>query len=195
MIGGMAATAPPLTALLRAWRQGQPGALDELMPLVYTELHRIADRQLRGERPGHTIRPTELVSEAYLRLTSGTAPEWNDRVHFFAVAARNMRQILIDHARRRTAAKRGRGARHVALDEAAIVLGRTEHTDDLLALDDALQKLAIFDERKARVIELYYFGGLTQDEIAHVLEAHVNTVARDLRLGAAWMHRHLTDAG
>lgn len=177
-----------MTVLLRAWRQGDRSALDELMPLIYQELHRIADRQLRGERSGHTIRPTDLVSEAFLRLTAGAQPAWNDRAHFFAVAARNMRQVLIDHARRRAAGKRGPEAQRIALEETQIA---TYRPDELVALDDALEALARFDERKARAIELHYFGGLTQDEIAHVLDLHVNTVARDLRLAAAWLHRYL----
>jgi RNA polymerase sigma factor (TIGR02999 family) len=177
-----------VTVLLRAWRQGDRSALDELMPLIYQELHRIADRQLRGERSGHTIRPTDLVSEAFLRLTAGAQPAWNDRAHFFAVAARNMRQVLIDHARRRAAGKRGPEAQRIALEETQIA---TYRPDELVALDDALEALARFDERKARAIELHYFGGLTQDEIAHVLDLHVNTVARDLRLAAAWLHRYL----
>jgi len=177
-----------VTALLRDWRDGDPAAADELLPLIYAELHRLAARHLRGERPGHTLRPTDLVSEAYLRLSGGAQPEWNDRVHFFAIAARTMRQILVDHARRRRADKRGGGERPITLDEAVADAGRP---GDLLALDEALVELARFDERKARVIELHYFGGLTQDEVAEVLGVHVNTVARDLRLAEAWIHRHL----
>lgn len=158
------------------------------MPLVYEELHRLADRQLRGERRGHTFRPTDLVSEAYLRLTAGTTPEWADRAHFFGVAARSMRQILTDHARRRGAAKRGSDAQRVTLDEH---LATIDPDHDLVALDEALQELSGFDARKAKVIELHYFGGLTQEEIAAVLDVHVNTVARDLRLAAAWLRRFL----
>lgn len=158
------------------------------MPIVYDELRRLADRQLRGERPGHTFRPTDLVSEAYLRLTAGTPPDLNDRAHFFAVAARTMRQILIDHARRRSAGKRGPNAKRTTFDEASV---STDRAEDMVALDDALQALAEFDERKARAVELHYFGGLTQDEIALVLDVHVNTVARDLRLSAAWLNRFM----
>jgi len=187
LIGGVG-EARTVTALLRDWRDGDPAAADELLPLIYAELHRLAARHLRGERPGHTLRPTDLVSEAYLRLSGGAQPEWNDRVHFFAIAARTMRQILVDHARRRRADKRGGGERPITLDEAVADAGRP---GDLLALDEALVELARFDERKARVIELHYFGGLTQDEVAEVLGVHVNTVARDLRLAEAWIHRHL----
>ena len=184
----MVASGQPVTVLLRAWRDGDERALDQLMPLVYDELYRLADRQLRGERAGHTFRPTDLVSEAYLRLSAGAPPEWNDRTHFFALAARKMRQILIDHARRNAAHKRGSAARKITLDDNLPAPGGA---DDLLALDQALEALAKFDDRKARAVELHYFGGLTHEEIASVLDVHVNTVARDLRLAEAWLHRHL----
>jgi len=180
-----------ITVLLRAWRDGEAGALTELMPIVYDQLRRLAGRHLHGERPGHTFRPTELVSEAYLRLSNGAPPAVNDRVHFFAVAARNMRQILIDHARKRVAEKRNAGARAITFDE-QLMAGDRPH--ELIALDDGLVALAAFDERKARSIELHYFGGLSQPEIAEVLEVHVNTVMRDLRLGEAWLHRYLASA-
>ena len=178
--------------LLRAWRAGEAAALDDLMPLVYEELYRLAGRQLRGERPGHTLRPTDLVSEAYLRLTSGATPEWIDRAHFFGVAARSMRQILTDHARRRGASKRGAGKRPITFEEDLVAVGRA---DELVALDEALTALAELDERKARTVELHYFGGLTQEEIAAVLDVHVNTVARDLRLATAWLRGHLHESG
>jgi RNA polymerase sigma factor (TIGR02999 family) len=180
-----------VTALLRDWRGGDHDAADALLPRIYDELHRLAARHLRGERDGHTFRPTDLVSEAYLRLSAGEQPEWADRVHFFAIAARTMRQILVDHARKHRAAKRDGGARPITLDDDVVDAGRP---DELLALDDALGELAKFDERKARAIELSYFGGLTQDEIAQVLEVHVNTVARDLKLAEAWLHRQLRDS-
>ena len=190
-MGGEART---VTVLLRDWRSGDQAAFDELVPQVYAELHKLAAAYMRGERPGHTLRPNDLVSEAYLRLAkagTGEAPEWKDRVHFFAIAARTMRQILVDHARKRNAAKRGDGARPVTFDEA---LAAGERPEELVALDEALQALAGFDERKARIIELHYFGGLTQNEVAEVLEVHVNTVGRDLRLAEAWIHRHLREA-
>lgn len=177
-----------MTILLRDWRNGDRDALDELMPLVYTELHRIAAGYMRGERRGHTLRATDLVGEAYLRLADAGHTELNDRVHFFAIAARTMRQILVDHARKRDAAKRGGGERPVTFDE-GLVAG--ERPEELLALDAAIDALAKFDERKARVIELHYFGGLKQDEVAEALGVHVNTVARDLRLAEAWIHQHL----
>lgn len=179
--------------LLRDWRAGNQGAFDELVPLVYSELHRIASAHLRGERPNHTFKPGDLVSEAYVRLSAvGDAPELNDRVHFFAIAARTMRQILVDHARKRNAAKRGDGARPVTFDEAVAAGGG--RPDELVALDEAMLALAEFDERKAKIVELHYFGGLTQAEIAEVLEVHVNTVARDLRLAEAWLHKHVREA-
>lgn len=174
--------------LLRDWRGGNRDALDELMPLIYAELHRIAAGYMRGERQGHSLRATDLVGEAYLRLADAGQTDWNDRVHFFAIAARTMRQILVDHARKRDAAKRGGGQRAVTFDE-ALVAG--DRPDELIALDAALEELAKIDERKARVIELHYFGGLTQDEVAEAVGVHVNTVARDLRLAEAWIHQHL----
>ncbi len=181
---------PPktVTVLLHEWRGGDREALGELMPLVYAELHRLAASYMRGERAGHTFRPTDLVSEAYLRLADAGQPDWNDRVHFFAIAARTMRQVLVDHARKRDAIKRGDGARPVTFDEAVIAMDRP---DEMLALEEALAALEKLDERKARVIELHYFGGMKQDEIAEALGVHVNTVARDLRFSEAWIHRHL----
>lgn len=178
----------PVTELLHAWQRGDATALDRLMVVVYDELHRIAARHLRHEQPGHTFAPTDLVSEAFLRLAGGLAPALHDREHFFAIAARNMRQILVDHARKRSTARRGDGARAITLDEELVGSGRS---DELLALDEALAALAEVDERKARAIELHYFGGMTRDEIGVVLGVHGNTVASDLRLGAAWIHRYL----
>jgi RNA polymerase sigma factor (TIGR02999 family) len=178
-----------LTMLLRDWRAGDDGARDEIIPMVYGELHKLAAAYLRGERPGHTFRPTDLVSEAYLRLADGAHPEWDGRVHFFAIAARTMRQILVDHARKRDAGKRGGGARPVTLDEGVVALDRPAR---MIALDDALRELEAMDERKAKVLELHYFGGLTQDEIARAIDVHVNTVARDLRLAEAWIRRQMT---
>ena len=178
--------------LLRDWRAGNQHAFDELVPLVYGELHRIATAHMRGERPNHTFKPGDLVSEAYVRLAeSGDAPALQDRVHFFAIAARTMRQILVDHARKRNAAKRGDGARPVTFEDA---ISGAERPEQLVALDDALEALAKLDERKAKIVELHYFGGLTQAEMAEVLEVHVNTVARDLRLAEAWLHKHIREA-
>lgn len=186
---------PPMrtvTRLLEDWRGGDRAALDELLPLVYSELRSLAKGYMRNERGGHTLRPTDLVGEAYLRLADADHPQWNNRVHFFAIAARAMRQVLIDHARKRSSAKRGDGKQAVTFDEALI---SGDRPDELIALDDALAALATFDERKARVIELHYFGGMTQPEIAEALELHVNTVAKDLRLAEAWIHRHLEQPG
>jgi RNA polymerase sigma factor (TIGR02999 family) len=177
-----------LTALLRAWRQGDRAAFDQIAPLIYDELRRLAAFHLRGERPGHTFGPTDLINEAYLKLARGEQLEFHDRAHFFAIASRSMRQILVDHARKRCAEKRGAGERPVEFDETRV---STDRPGDLVALDDALEELAKVDERKARITELHYFGGLTQDEIAAVCDVHVNTVARDLRLSEAWLRSHL----
>ena len=159
------------------------------MPLVYSELRRVAQRYLQRERAGHTLQGTALVHEAYVRLVSDDAPQLQNRAHFFAVAAQVMRRILVDHARKRTAEKRGGLDRPVTLDEALIAEDRP---DALLALDEALEALAVVDERKARVVELHYFGGMGQKEIAAALSVHENTVARDLRLAQAWLNRHMT---
>lgn len=191
--GVVAAMADPrtLTLLLRDWRGGDQDALATLMSRVYSELEQLAASHLRAERPDHTFRPTDLVSEAFLRLSAGDKPDWQDRVHFFGVAARTMRQILVDHARKHSAGKRGDGLRPVPLDDQMVGSDRSE---ELIALDEALTALAAFDERKARAIELHYFGGLTHEEIGEAIGVHVNTVGRDLKLGEAWIHRRLTEA-
>jgi RNA polymerase sigma factor (TIGR02999 family) len=177
-----------LTTLLRAWQRGDRAAFDEIVPIVYEELRRLSAFHLRGERLGHTCTPTELISEAYLRLAHGAQLELADRAHFFAIASRCMRRILVDRARKRAARKRGVGERLAEFDETRVAI---ERPADLVALDDALCELAKFDDRKARTIELYYFGGLTQDEIAAVSDVHVNTVARDLRIAASWLRSQL----
>jgi RNA polymerase sigma-70 factor (ECF subfamily) len=179
----------PVTVYLRAWQAGDAAAFDRLIDIVHAELHRLARARMGGERSGHTLSPTALVSEAFLRLV-GANVDWQDRAHFFAVAARTMRQILVDHARAKAAQKRGGRARVVTFDEQAIASGRPE---ELIALDHALAALALIDERKARAIELRYFAGMEHKEIAAALQVHVNTVARDLRLGEAWIHRHLLE--
>lgn len=179
-----------LTELLRAWRGGDRAAFDQVAPMIYDELRRIAAFHLRGERPDHTFGPTELISEAYLRLAGAAQLEFHDRAHFFAIASRSMRQILVDHARKRCADKRGAGERPTQLDETLVAVDRPW---ELVALDDALDELAKLDERKARVIELHYFGGLTQDAIAAVCDVHINTVARDLRLAEAWLRSRMRD--
>ena len=176
-----------VTRLLQDWRGGDAAAMDELMPVVYAELHRVAAAYMRGERADHTFRPTDLVGEAYMRLAQG-ATDYNDRIHFFAAAAKTTRQILVDHARRRARDKRGGGERPIELDEARVA---TDRPGELVALDDALAALAEFDARKARIVELHYFAGLTQEEIGTALGVHVNTVARDLRLAVAWIQTQL----
>lgn len=178
----------PVTQLLRAWAQGDRDAFDRLTPVVYSELHRLAGAYMRRERPEHTLSPTALVSEAFLRLVDGEHPIYEDRVQFFAVAAHHMRRILVDHARRRTAHKRGGHERPVAFDEALVASDRPE---ELMVLDEALEALAALDARKARVVELHYFGGLSQKEIAALVGVHENTIARDLRLARAWLHCHI----
>ena len=177
-----------VTLLLRAWAHGDREALDRLTPIVYGELRRLAGVCLRRERPGHTLSPTELVSEAFLRLADGQHPAYEDRVQFFAVAARHMRRILVDHARGRAAAKRGGRDRPVTFDE-GLVSG--ERPEELVALDDAIEALAAVDERKARAVELHYFGGMGHKEIAEALSVHESTVARDLRMAEAWLYRHM----
>lgn len=182
--------AKTLTILLRAWGKGDRAAFDQLMPLIYDELRRLAAALMRRERPDHTFGPTELISEAYLRLASGVELELKDRTHFFAIASKCMRRILVDYARKRGAAKRGAGVRPEPFDETRIAADRPW---DVIAVDDLLEKLAELDERKARVIELHYFGGLTQEQIALVCEVHVNTVARDLRFSEAWLRNQFRE--
>jgi RNA polymerase sigma factor (TIGR02999 family) len=173
-----------VTQLLHRWRQGDRRALDEVTRLLYVELRRLAASHLRRERSHHTLQPTALVSEAYLRLCGDAIVSVENRAHFMAIAAHTMRCVLIDHARKRGAEKRGNDPIAVELDEALLTPGRSE---TLLALDDALTQLAQVDERKARILELVYFGGLTQQEIAELLEVHYKTVARDVRLAQAWL--------
>jgi RNA polymerase sigma factor (TIGR02999 family) len=178
-----------VTKLLSAWSEGNQTALDELIPLVYQDLHQRARNYLRHERPDHTLQPTALIHEAYLRLVSDSPPEWNSRAHFFAVASRVMRQILVDHARRHGAGKRGSGVADVSLDD-ALVPARSENAD-VVALDDALTKLAAFDERKARIVEMRYFGGCTVEETAEALGIAGITVMRDMRVAEAWLRRSM----
>lgn len=178
-----------VTQLLREWKEGRAGAAEELAPLVYQELRRLAGAYMRGERPGHTLQPTALVHEAYLKLVRESAPDFSSRAHFTAAAAQHMRQILVDHARRHRAGKRGGGAAPMALDDLQIF--QPERSGDLVALDDALTEMAALDPRKARVVELSFFGGMTRDEIAESLGVHVNTVARDLRMAQAWLKTRL----
>jgi RNA polymerase sigma-70 factor, ECF subfamily len=181
-------TGEDLTTLLRAWQRGDQAAFERIVPVIHNELRRLSKLHLRGERSGHTFTPTDLISEAYLRLVEGAQLEFKDRAHFCAIASRCMRQILVDHARKRCAKKRGAGERAAEFDETRVAINRPA---DLVALHEALDELAVFDERRARIIELYYFGGLTQEEIAAVCDVHVNTIARDLRLATAWLRGQL----
>jgi RNA polymerase sigma factor (TIGR02999 family) len=178
-----------VTGLLLKWSQGDDGALEKLIPLVHQELHRIARRHMAHERPGHSLQATALVNEAYLRLIDAKAVAWHDRAHFLAVAARVMRHILVDHARSRHYLKRGGHAAKVTFDEALVV--SNEPRQELVALDEALEALAKFDERKSRVIELRFFGGLSVEETATVLKVSPDTVMRDWRLAKAWLRREM----
>jgi RNA polymerase sigma factor (TIGR02999 family) len=180
--------AEEVTELLRAWSDGDQRALDGLTPIVYAELRRLAHRYMRRERSDHSLQTTALVNEAYLRLVDCTRMQWKDRAHFFAVSAQLMRRILVDHARRRNV-KRGRGVPHVPFDETAVV-GEELHT--LVALDDALNALAEIEPRKVRVVELRFFGGLSEEEIAHVLKVSPVTVRRDWSSAKIWLYRELT---
>ncbi len=179
-----------VTALLRRSTEGDPSALDRLMPLVYEELRRVAHRRLAGERTGHTLQTTALVHEAYARMAEADLPLQN-RVHFFALAARTMRRILVDYARARLADKRGGGAQAVPLDDLTVELADGGEDAEILALHEALEALERQDERKARVIEAHIFGGLTYDETAAALGISPATVDRDLRLAKAWLAREL----
>ena len=178
-----------MTELLRLWGKGDEGALEQLIPLVHRELHQIARRCMAGERVGHSLQATALVNEAYVRLVDGNDVAWHDRAHFLNVAARMMRRILVDHARARHAQKRGGPGENVTFDEGLVVTDEPRH--DFVALDDALQALATFDERKSRVIELRFFGGLSVEETASVLKVSPDTVMRDWRLAKAWLQKEM----
>ena len=191
-------TTPPsthqeITQLLGDWSGGNEGALEKLIPLVQPELHRLAHYYMSRERAGHTLQTTALLNEAYLQLTDKTQPQWQNRTHFMAVAAQLMRRIMVDHARARHALKRGAGAIRVTLDETALVT--EERAEELLALDEALEKLAEFDRRRCEIVEMRYFGGLTIEEIAEVLKVHPNTVMRDWKAAKAWLYAELTTEG
>lgn len=178
-----------VTALLLRWGQGDEAALERLAPFVQQELHRIARRCMAGERAGHSLQATALINEAYVRLIDGHDVAWQDRAHFFAVAARVMRRILVDHARARQSQKRGGLAAKITFDEALTVASEPAH--DFVALDDALGALAAFSERQSRAVELRFFGGLTVEETASVLQVSRETVMRDWRLAKAWLQREM----
>ncbi len=178
---------PDVTELLLEWRQGDSRALERLTPIVYGELRRIAHRYMQNEREGHTLQTTALVNEAYVRLVGHERIEWQNRAHFFGVMAQVMRHVLIDHARSRSSAKREGLSRHVPLEDSAAM---TEtRAAELVALDEALNELAELDPRKSRVVELRYFGGLSLEETANVLEISVMTVRRDWRAAKAWLYK------
>lgn len=178
-----------VTELLGQWSHGDDAALAELTPLVYEELRRLAHHFMEGQRTDHTLQTTALVNEAYLRLADQTNPHWQNRAHFFAVAARAMRQIVVDYARSQHARKRGGGALKIELDEAAIV--SPEQSKEIVDLHEALERLAALDSRKAQVVELKYFGGLNYDEMAEVLKISRVTVRRDWDFARAWLHTEL----
>ena len=189
MVAGLMSSITSISVLVHEYANGDKAALDRLLPLVYAELRRIAQRQLRGERPSHTLQPTALVHELYARLADQAPPNLRDRVHFLAVASHVMRQILIDHARSQNAQKRGGRQGKVSLEEATEAC--MERPTIMIRLDDALNKLAREDERKARLIEMRFFGGLTAEESATVMAVPVNTVRRELRVAQAWLQREL----
>jgi len=182
-----------VSALLRAWSGGDTGALQRLTPIVYEELHRLARRYMKRERPGHSLQTTALVNEAYLRLVDSKRASWKDRAHFFAVCAQLMRHILVDAARSRGAIKRGADVTVVELDEALV--GTAEPPVDLIDLDRALNALTAFDARKSRVVEMRIFGGLSAEETAAVLNVSTDTVTRDMHLATAWLRRELGREG
>ena len=186
-----APTAPQVTALLQAWSAGDRTALDRLVPLVHSELRRLARRYMRRERAGHTLQTTALIHEAYIRLVDAQAVNWQNRAHFFGISARVMRRVLVDFAREHGYRKRGGGNRRVPLDDALLVTDTPD--EDLVALDEALNALADVDPRKSRALELRFFGGLSIEEAALVLEVSAETVKRDCRLAKAWLLRWLTE--
>ena len=178
-----------ISGLLRAWSGGDQSALDRLTPIVYDELHRLARRYMKRERPGHSLQTAALVNEAYMRLVDYERMQWQNRAHFFAVSAQLMRRILVDHARRHNL-KRGGDVQHVSLEEAAVVGGGGD--TDLVVLDDAMNALARIDPRKVQVVEMRFFGGLSVEETAEVLKVSTVTVKREWRAAKAWLYRELT---
>jgi RNA polymerase sigma factor (TIGR02999 family) len=184
--------APNITELLVAWTNGDEAAFDGLASAVHHELHRLAALYMAGERPGHVLQPTALVNETYLRLVDWKRVAWQNRTHFFGIAAQMMRRILVDVARARDRSKRGGRELHVSLSNADVPVSRSA---DLVALDDALQTLEQLNARHSRVVELRFFGGLSLEEVAHLLDVSVATVRRDWRLAQTWLYRELNQAG
>jgi RNA polymerase sigma factor (TIGR02999 family) len=187
----MPALPQEITQLLLSWSEGDKSALDQLIPLVYPELKRLARRYMGRESPDHTLQTSALINEAYLRLVDQHAVEWQDRAHFFAVAAQVMRHILIDHARSHRYHKRGAGAEHIPLDDVAVV--SQERATELVALDDALTRLATVDPRKSQIVELRFFGGLTVEETAEVMKLSPITIKREWRSAKAWLHTEMSE--
>ncbi len=185
----METSAPSVSQLLQRWSEGDRDALDQLTPLVYAELRLMARRYMNQQPPGHTLQTTALIHEAYLRLVGQEEKQWENRAHFFGVAAQAMRHILVDYARARQMAKRGGGAHQVSLDEAMVI--SPEGSDDLVALNDALDALASLDQRQSQVVEMRFFGGLTEEEISQVLNVSTRTVRSDWRLARSWLLREL----
>jgi RNA polymerase sigma factor (TIGR02999 family) len=179
-----------VTRLLKDWSDGRQEVLDRLLPQIYAELRRLASGYLRRERPDHTLQATALVHEAFIKLVDQRAVRWQNRAHFFGIAAQAMRRILVDHARAHTAEKRGSGERAVSLDEAVVTIGAPSL--DLLALDEALSRLSAIDPQQSRVVELRYFGGLTIEETAEVMNVSTATVGREWTLAKAWLYAELT---
>ncbi|HUH63694.1 MAG TPA: sigma-70 family RNA polymerase sigma factor [Terracidiphilus sp.] len=186
----MEPSANQITQLLQLWSGGDERATDQLIPLVYGELHRMARRYMSAEKPGHTLQATALVNEAYMRLVDGAQANWQNRAHFFAVCAQVMRRILVDWARSRKAQKRGSDQTALELDEAIAIPAKTG--TDLVAIDDALKTLALQDPRKSRIVELRFFGGLTIPETAAVVKVSEETVNRDWKLAKSWLRRELS---
>jgi len=180
-----------ITRLLQGWNDGDEQALEKLTPVLYRELHRMAHRYMRQERPGHTLQTTALINEAYIRLIGWKNVRWQNRAHFFGVSAQLMRKILVDFARSRNYAKRGAGARAVSLDEVPAV--SRDGAQDILALDCALARLAEIDPRKSQIVELRFFGGLTLEEAAEVMNVSSRTIRRDWDLAKAWLSRAMSE--
>ena len=185
------ATSHEVTQLLMAWNDGDQSALERLIPLVHAELHRIARRYMRNERAGHMLQTSALINEAYMRLIDAQQVHWQNRAHFFGIAAQLMRRVLVDFARSRSYKKRGGGAFQVSLDETMVIT--KERGEDLVALDEALSALSELDERKGRVVEMRFFGGLSEKEIAEALTVSQETVRRDWRLAKSWLRRRLSE--
>ncbi len=180
-----------ITQLLLSWSKGDKAALDQLVPLVYPELRMLARRYMGRENPGHSLQTSALINEAYLKLIDQQHVEWQDRAHFFAVSAQVMRRILVDHARRHNV-KRGRGVQHVSLEDVVVVAPGEDAETDLVALDEALIGLTRIDPRKAQIVEMRFFGGLTVEEIGEVLKVSTGTIKRDWRAAKAWLYQELT---